>query len=79
MRELPVGVRVPQPDWFLGGVDRIVLIYDSHEEEQAFASSDPYIGDAYTETFPNHPDTPTNFQVSMTGGDASLSWTESIK
>lgn len=79
MRELPIGIRIPQAEPPLGGEDRIVLIYDSHEPEQAFASSSPYIGDAYTETFPTDPDTPSNPQVSMTGGDASLSWTKSIK
>ncbi len=79
MRELPIGIRIPQAEPPLGGQARVVQIYDSHEPEQAFASSSPYIGDAYTETFPTHPDTPSNFQVSMTGGDASLSWTKSIK
>jgi len=79
MREVPIGYRIPQPDWLRGSEARTVLLYDSHEPEQAFASSDPYIDDAYTETFPTHPDSPTNFQVSMTGGDASLSWTKSTK
>ena len=78
MRELPIGIRIPRPDPLLGE-GRIVLIYDSHEPEQAFASSSPYIEDEYTETFPNNPNTPTDFQVSVTGGDASLSWTKSEK
>lgn len=79
MREIPIGIRVPQPDWLLGEEARVVQIYDSHEPEQAFATSDPYIGDGYTETFTGHPDTPSDLQVSMTGGDASLSWTKSTK
>ena len=78
MRELPIGIRIPRPDPLLGE-GRVVLVYDSTEPEQAFATSSPYIGDAYTETFPTHPDTPTGFQVSMTGGDATLSWTKSTK
>jgi len=79
MREVPVGIRIPRPESLLAPGDRIVLIYDSTEPEQAFASSSPYIEDDYTETFPNNPNTPTGFQVSMTGGDASLSWTKSIE
>jgi hypothetical protein len=78
MRELPIGIRIPRPDPLLGE-GRIVLIYDSTEPEQAFASSNPYIEDDYTETFPNSPNTPSDLQVSMTGGDASLSWTKSEK
>lgn len=81
MRQVPVGIRIPQPEQVLESEVEFVdnLIYDSHKPEQAFAVSSPDVGDAYTETFPNAPNTPNNLQVSMTGEDASLTWTKSEK
>lgn len=79
MRNVPVGIRIPQPEQVLGVEFVDNLIYDSHKPEQAFAVSSPDVGDAYTETFPNAPNSPSNFQVSMTGEDASLTWTKSEK
>jgi|APHM01.1.fsa_nt_gi hypothetical protein len=76
MRNVPVGIRIPQPEQVLGVEFVDNLIYDSHKPEQAFAVSAPDIGEEFVETFPSNPDSPTNLQVSMTGSDANLSWTK---